>query len=141
MGIGEITKQFAKEAIGDQVKDILGTGRPAVSGSEATTASVTAEAEGLSAVLMGQVQAMQSALREDQELSVQCMAAGESVRVLELFAPTSKVLVVTGHDASKSLTRIVSPADSVQLVCKPFTLPAGTKASRIRFVTPAPKTK
>ena len=90
---------------------------------------------------MGQVQGMQNALKEDQELFVQCVAGGEVIRVMEVFAPSSKVLVLTGLDKEKSLTRIISPADSVQLVCKPVAVPAGAKANRIRLVTPNPKPK
>lgn len=136
MGIGEITKQFAKEAIGDQVKDLLGTTPPAAPASQVPT-----DGDGLASVLMGQVQAMQNVLKEDQELVVQCHAGGESIRVLDMFAPSSKVLVLTGTDREKQLTRIVSPADAVQLTCKPSSVAAGAKPVRLRFIVPNPKPK
>jgi hypothetical protein len=145
VSLGAITKQLAKEAIGDQVQNFLGGGAPAAATTPAGTAKTAASddsiAEGLALVLMGQVQGMQNALKEDQELFVQCVAGGEVIRVMEVFAPSSKVLVLTGLDKEKSLTRIISPADSVQLVCKPVAVAAGAKATRIRLVTPNPKPK
>ncbi len=139
MGIGEITKQFAKEAIGDQVKDLLGTTTPAAAPAGGSQAS--ADGDGLASVLMGQVQAMQNVLKEDQELVVHCHAGGESIRVLDMFAPSSKVLVLTGTDREKQLTRIVSPADAVQLTCKPSAVATGAKPVRLRFIVPNPKPK
>jgi hypothetical protein len=139
VGIGEITKQFAKEAIGDQVKDLLGTSpaAPAAAGTQAGTS----DGDGLASVLMGQVQAMQNVLKEDQELVVQCHAGGELIRVLDMFAPSSKVLVLTGTDRDKQLTRIVSPADAVQLTCKPTAVASGAKPVRLRFIVPTAKPK
>ena len=129
MGIAELTKQFAKEAISDQIKDVMGPG---------PVAAETVAADNLAAILMGQVQAMQNALKEDQELVVLCAAGAVSVRVHEMFAPSARVLVVTGIDAAdKALTRIVLPADALQLICKPMPVGAA-KALRIRFVTPQP---
>ena len=131
MSLGAITKQLAKEAIGDQVQNLLG------GSSNTSTPEPATDANGLAAVLMGQVQAMQSALKDDQELLVQCaVAGGEAIRVFEIFAPSPKVLVLTGQDREKALTRIVSPADGVQLICKPTAVAAGSKPARLRFVSP-----
>ncbi len=135
MSFGAITKQLAKEVVGDQVQNLLSGGGNAPAPAKAAEEPA---AEGLAVVLMGQVQAMQNALKEDQELAVQCSAGGETIRVLEMFAPSTKVLVITGLDRDKALTRIVSPADAVQLICKPATVAAGGKAARMRFVTPKP---
>ncbi len=133
MGIGELTKQFAKEAISDQVKDVLGGG--------SSQAPPAIEPDSITAILMGQVQAMQNALKDDQELVVFSTVGTITIRVHEIFAPSSKVLVLTGTDTiDRSLTRLVSPADAVQLACKPAPMPTGAaKAARIRFVTPQPK--
>lgn len=136
MGIGELTKQFAKEAISEQVKDVLGSPT-----SEATAAIAP---EALTAILMGQVQAMQNALKEEQELVVLATVGATTIRVHEMFAPNQKVLVLSGADTGdKTLTRLISPADSVQLVCKPAQMPPNAaKGVRIRFVTPQiPKAK
>jgi hypothetical protein len=136
VGIGELTKQFAKEAISEQVKDVLGAPPPESAASPAP--------DSLTAILMGQVQAMQNALKEDQELIVFATMGLITIRVHELFAPSPKVLVLTGTDTTdRSLTRLISPAEGVQLACKPAPMPQGAaKGSRIRFVTPQPaKTK
>jgi hypothetical protein len=144
VSLGAITKQLAKEAIGDQVQNLLGgntQAAPAAAPSGKSAPDESSSSEGLAFVLMAQVQAMQNVLKEDQELFVQCVAAGESLRVIELFAPSSKVMVLTGLDKDKTLTRIISPADAVQLVCKPIAAVSGAKAMRIRLVTPNPKPK
>lgn len=136
-GIGELTKQFAKEAISEQVKDVLG-------GTEAPATGAVPAQDSLTAILMGQVQAMQNALKEDQELIVFATVGLITIRVHEIFAPSPKVLVLTGTDTTdRSLTRLISPAEGVQLACKPAAMPAGAaKGARIRFVTPQPpKTK
>ena len=51
----------------------------------------------------------------------------------------ARVLVLTGLDTERTITRVICPADSLQLVCKPMPVQAGTKAARIRFVVPKPK--
>ncbi len=144
MSLGEFTKQLAKEAIGNQMKDVMGGLRPTDAAAKAEAigalANTSEDAGGnLAAILIGQVQAMQKALREDQELIVLCTCGFETLRVLEIFSPAPKVLVLTGIDAEQNTTRIVSPADAVQLVCKLMVVQPGTKAARIRFVLPRPK--
>jgi hypothetical protein len=113
------------------VKDVLGGGT-----SEAT--SPAPQPEALTSILMGQVQAMQNALKEDQELVVFATVGVTTIRVHEMFAPSAKVLVLSGADMSdKTLTRLISPAEQVQLVCKPAPMPpSAAKGARIRFVTP-----
>lgn len=144
MSLGEFTKQLAKEAIGNQMKDVMGGLRPADAAARAEAignlGNTADEAGGnLAAILIGQVQAMQSALKEEQELVVVCTCGFETLRVLEIFSAAPRVLVLTGIDADKNVTRIISPADAVQLVCKPLAVQPGTKAARIRFVLPRPK--
>lgn len=144
MGFGDFTKQLAKQAIGDQVKDVVDSLRPADAAARAESAgsppsSATGPADNLSAVIMGQVQAMQNSLKEDQELVVLCTLGLEMLRVFEIFAPSPRLLVLTGIDSDRSLTRIVSPVDSLQLVCKPMPVQAGAKAVRLRFITPKPR--
>jgi hypothetical protein len=130
VSLGEFTKAFAKEAIGKQVDEFLNPAeqQPAPPPSP----------DNLAAILMGEVQAMQKALKDDQELLVLCSAGGEQVRVLDIFAPSPKVLVVTGLNNDKALTRIISPADAVQLVVRPVPAATPGKPSRIRFITPKP---
>ena len=132
MSLGDLTKQFAKEVVGAQVEEVLGGSKPAEAGAKGEPA-----AEGPAALIMAEVQKMQAALKDDRELLVQCVAAGETLRVVEMFAPSDRVLVLTGLDAERVVTRVVAGADTVQLVCKPVVVKEGVKAVRIRFVSAA----
>jgi len=121
MALGDLTKQIAEQAI-----------------RSAVTAPPTPppRPESAGAVLLGQIQAMQKALKEDEELLVLFHSGGDTVRVLELFFPSWQVVVLTGIDQEKSLTRIVSAVDSLQLVCKVAKAAPGATGARIKFVTP-----
>jgi hypothetical protein len=79
---------------------------------------------------------MQKSLKEDQELVVLCTTGLGTLRVLEIYAPSWRVVVLTGIDADKTVTRVISPVESLQLVCKPMAVQAGAKPAHIRFVTP-----
>ena len=133
MGFGHFTKQFAKEALGNQVKDMMETLRPSDSGAPGPSP------DNVAVTIIAQVQAMQNALKEDMELLAVCTIGAESMRVFEIFAPSSKVLVLTGIDADRTVTRVISPAESVQLVCKPQPVPAGGKVTRIKMIVPKPR--
>lgn len=132
MSLGDITKQIAKEVVGAQVDEVLGNVRGQESKPEAP-AAVNAEAP--AALIMTEVQKMQAALKDDRELLVQCTAAGETLRVVEIFAPSPHLLVLTALDAERAVTRVVAGAASVQLVCKPVAVKDGAKPLRLRFVT------
>jgi len=126
------------------MKDVMGGLRPADAAARVDAignlGSSTDEATGnLATILIGQVQAMQNALKEDQELMVLCTIGLETLRVLEIFTPSPRVLVLTGIDPDKNVTRVISPSDSVQLVCKPMAVQTGAKPARIRFIVPRPK--
>jgi hypothetical protein len=120
MALGDLTKQLASQAIRNAVNPPAAPPRPDNPGT---------------AMLM-QVQAMQKALKEDEELIVLFHAGGETVRVLEFFFPSWQVAVLTGIDPDKSATRVISTVDSMQLVCKVAKAPPGATAARIKFVTP-----
>jgi hypothetical protein len=130
MSIGAITRQLAQEALGSQVKELMDTVRPA---------EVAPDPDNLAAAVMAQVHAMQAALKEDQELMVACAANGAEFRVVEIYAPSPKLLVLTGLDANRTVVRVISPADAVQLVCRPVAAKGEGKPLRIRLVTPKPR--
>ena len=132
MGFGQFTKQFAKEAIGNQVKDMMDSLRP----SEAAGSAGPGSPDNVAVAIVAQVQAMQNALKDDMELIAVCTIGSESMRVLEIFAPSAKLLVLTGIDADRTVTRVISPAESLQLVCKPQHVQSGVKATRIKFIVP-----
>src|SRR5215831_2782982 len=102
MAIGEFTKQIAQQAI------------LSATSKEPAPAPAAPASENPAAVVLGQVAAMQKALKEDEELLVTC----QNVRVTEIFAPSRQIVVLTGHDSDRVLTRIIAGVDSLQLACK-----------------------
>jgi hypothetical protein len=126
MALSDLTKQFAEQAIRNVATK---------------AAAPPPQPDNLGATILGQVQAMQRALKEDEELVVLWQAGGEVLRVLEFFLPSWQVAVaLTGTDNdSKSLTRVVSPVESLQLVCRVVKVPPPGKPNRIGFVAPKPK--
>ncbi len=142
--LGALTKQLAQQAIGDQVKDMMDSLRPPdlASISESLVGPKTGappQEENIAAIIIGQVQSMQKACKEDEELVVLSYAGAEMVRVLEFFVPSWRVVVLTGIDTDKRITRMVSPVEALQLVCKSMPAPEGAKPTRIRFIAPKPK--
>jgi hypothetical protein len=135
VGFGHFTKQLAKEAIGSQVKDMMDSFRPA----DAAGAAAPVSPDNVAVAIIGQVQAMQNALKDDMELLAVCTIGPESMRVFEIYAATPKVLVLTGIDADRTVTRVISPAEALQLVCKPQSVQGGGKATRIKFIVPKPR--
>lgn len=128
MALGEFTRQLAQQAIGNQVKELLDAPAPA------------ALPEGIGPTIFSEVQAMQKALKEDQELVVLVHTRAETIRVVEFFAPSWQVAVLTGIDANKNVARVISPFESLQLVCKPVRA-AGAPAKPLRIQFIGPKTK
>jgi hypothetical protein len=145
--LGALTKQFAQQAIGEGVKDMMDSLRPPdlASISESLIGGPKAGAppqeENLAAIIIGQIQAMQKACKDDEELMVVAHAGLETLRVLEVFVPTWRVVVLTGIDTEKRITRIISPVEALQLVCKPVAVPESAKPTRIRFIAPKPKSE
>ena len=123
MALGEITKQLATQAIGDLLE------------SE-KTAAAPGQPEKLHATILAQVQGMQKALKEDQELVVLFCSGGETVRVFEIFVPSPLVFVLSGIDAQKNTTRVISPVASTQLVCKVGKVVAPARPAKVGIVLP-----
>ena len=123
MALGEFTKQIAQQAL-----------------LSATTKDpappAPAQGENIGAVILGRVAAMQKALKEDEELVVTFQSGAERIRVTEIFTPSRHCAVLTGLDADHNVTRVISPADVLQLVCKVMKAPAGAKPIRVALVVP-----
>jgi hypothetical protein len=130
MGLGEITKQFAKEALLDTLRP---ADPPRVSEGSATE---KVAGEGAGATILRQVQAMQTALKENEELLVLFHNGFETLRVLDFFVPSAQVIVLAGIDTDKNITRVIAPAESLQLTCKVMKVQPPAKPARIRFITP-----
>ncbi len=120
MAIGDLTKQLASQAIRNAVNPPPAPPR----------------VENAGTAILSQLQAMQKALKEDEDLVVTLHSGGETVRVLEVFFPSWQVAVLTGIDKDKALTRVISPVDALQLVCKVTKAAPGATRARLKFVTP-----
>jgi hypothetical protein len=132
VAFGEITKQLAQQALGSTIKDAL---------DPETPKAPPAQPETTGATILAQVQAMQRALKPEEELVVLYNAGGESIRVLEFYAPSWQVLVLTGMDGARNMTRIISAADALQLTCKVMKAQTPAKPVRIAFITPKAKSE
>jgi hypothetical protein len=124
MALGELTKQIAQQAL--------------LSATEKTPEKPPAPPppDNPAAVVLGQIAAMQKALKEDEELVVTLQLGGERMRVMEIFTPSRGIAVLSGHDGDRNLTRVISAVEALQLVCKVMKAPAGVKPSRIGLVAP-----
>jgi len=120
MALGDLTKQIASQAIRNAVNPPAAPPRPDNPG----------------AAMLAQVQAMQKALKDDEELIVLVHAGGETVRVGEFFFPSWQVAVLTGVDKDKAMIRVIAAVESLQLVCKVAKVTPPASPARIKFVTP-----
>ena len=144
MALAQLGKQLAQQVVGDKIQDVMDSLRPPdvskiLDSSKQEKPAPPGPGESLGSVIVGQIQAMQRACKEDQELLVMCSAGMETLRVLEIYAPTWQVLVMTGIDTERNVTRVVSPVASVQLVCKVMAVQAGAKPARVGFIIPKTK--
>jgi hypothetical protein len=126
MAFVDLTKQLAKEAL-------------LSAASEPATPAPNPAQEAIGNAILGQIHAMQKALKEDEELSVWFGSGPDRIRVLEIYLPTWKLAVLTGHDQERTLSRVISPIDALQLVVRVVKAPAGAKPGRIGLVAPKSK--
>src|SRR5579871_2829016 len=109
MALGELTKQITQQALlSATTKEPPGPPPP----------------DHVCAVFLAQISAMQKALKDDEELVVLFHNGAERIRVMEIFAPSRQVAVLSGTDADRNLTRVISGVESLQLVCKVTKVPA-----------------
>jgi len=127
MAFVDLTKQLAKEAFLSATQD-----PPAAPAGPA-------QADNSGTIVFGQIHGMQKALKEDEELVVWFANATEKLRVMEIFLPSPKVVVLSGHDAERNLTRVISSVDALQLVAKVMKVPPGAKPGRVGLIMPKPK--
>src|SRR6185437_4347840 len=128
MALVDLTKQLAKEALLSAAKE------PAPSPSPAAPS-----ADNMGNLILGQIHAMQKALKEDEELAVWFGGGPDRIRVLEIYLPNWRLAVLTGHDAERNLSRVISPVDGLQLVAKVVKAPAGAKPGRVGLLAPKSK--
>jgi hypothetical protein len=127
MALVDLTKQLAKEALLSVAKDPA----PALPQADSVVS--------IGSLIAGQIGAMQKALKEDEELVVWFQSGVEKIRVIEVIMPSWRLAVLSGLDADRNLTRVISPVESLQLVAKVMKLQPGVKPTRVGLVTPKPK--
>jgi hypothetical protein len=123
MALADLTKQLAKEAL------LSATADP-------PAAPAPAQPEQIGNIVLGQIHAMQKALKEDEELALWFGSGPDRIRVFEIYLPNWKLAVLTGYDAERLLSRVISPVDALQLVAKVVKAAPGTKPGRIGLVAP-----
>jgi len=146
MGFGNIGKVLAGQAIEATKKNVLDALRApetarAAEKIQAERPAAPAPADNIGAIVLGQIQGMQRALKEDQELVVLFRSGDETLRVLEIFVPSVHVFVLAGVDAAQNVTRVVVPADSAALFCKVMKVAPDTKPIKVNVLTPRPRTE
>ncbi len=130
MGLGDLTKQLVLDSL--RPPD-LSTIADAIIGTKPPPPSQT---DNVAAVIIGQVQAMQKAVKDDEELVVLYNTGVETLRILEIFIPVWRVAVLTGIDTEKLVTRVILPAESLNLTCKVMKPPPDTTPARVRVIAP-----
>ena len=103
MALVDLTKQLAQQAI-----------LSATSGKEKEKEKEPAPAapDPTGPIILGQIAAMQKALKEDEELLVFFHGGGERIRVMEMFLASPQVAVLTGLDPNRALSRVVSAVNT-----------------------------
>ena len=127
MALADFTKQLAQQAL-------LSATSPAK--EPAAPAPKEKPKESVCAVILGQINAMQKALKEDEELVVLFQSGAEKIRVMEIFVPSWQVVVLKGLDADRNPVRVVSPGERLQLICKVVKAPPGVKPARVGMIAP-----
>jgi hypothetical protein len=144
MAFGNIGRVIAGQAIESTKKNVLDAlrGPETVKAAEKIQAdrpAAPAGGENIGAVVLGQIQAMQRPMKDDQELVVLFETGGETLRVLEIFVPSLHVFVLAGIDAEQNVTRVVIPVESAQLICKIMKVAPDAKPIRVNVLSPRPK--
>jgi hypothetical protein len=136
MTIGSLGKSLANQAIESTKNTVLDAVR-----TPASTKPAEAPAADIGAAIVGQIQAMQRPLKEDQELAVLFRAGDDMLRVTEIFVPNTEVLVFAGIDSQGNVTRVISPVGAAQVVCRILKVSPGAAPSRVNVLTPRPQPK
>lgn len=141
MALADLGRALTGQALDTAKSTMLDAiqGSPAKPAPAPATAPVPpSAADNTGNVIIGQLQAMQKSLKEDQELVIQLRAGDDMMRVTEVFIPSPQVLVLTGTDSQRRLTRIVAAVSTLQLICKILSVAPGAQPVRLRILTPAP---
>jgi hypothetical protein len=121
MALGDLTKQIAQQAfLSATTKDPPPAPQP----------------ENVAVTFLGQIAGMQKALKEDEELVLLYHNGAERIRVMEVFAPSREVVVLSGADADRNRARVICAVASLQLISKVVKVPPGAKPARVGLINP-----
>lgn len=134
MNLGSIGKVLANQALEGTKNTVMA----AISNPDPPKAPEP-RTESLSSVILGQIQAMQRPLTCEQELNVTVRCGDQTLRVVEIFVPSPTVLVFSGLDYEGNVTRVISPVDAAQIVCKVMKVAPQASAVRVNVLTPKPR--
>jgi hypothetical protein len=123
MALMDLTKQLAQQAL--------------LSATQEPAAAVAPDNPG--AVMLGQIGAMQKALKDDEELVVFAHCGAERIRVMEIYLASPQVAVLSGVDANRTQARVISAVEALQLVTRTGKVQPGAKALRVNLVMPKAK--
>jgi hypothetical protein len=140
MTIGSIGKTLANQALESTKNSVIDAVRTPTPPKPAEQKSAAATPD-TGAAIVAQIQAMQRPLKEDQELAVLFRAGDEMLRVNEIFVPNPEVLVFAGVDGNGNVTRVISPVNAAQVVCRILKVAPGATPSRVNVLTPRPQPK
>ena len=120
MALADIGRALTGQVLDTAKNSVLDVvqGSPAKPAAAPATPAPQPAVDNVGAVILGQLQGMQKSLKEDQELVVQVRAGDDLLRITEIFIPSPQVLVLTGSDGQRRLTRLVAAASTLQLICK-----------------------
>lgn len=140
MALGDIGRALTGQALDNAKNSMLDAikGEPAKKPA-GPAAAAASPYDTVGSVMLAQIQAMQKSLKEDQELVVQFRVGEELLRIVEIFVPSPQVFVLSGNDAQQRLTRIVSAAGALQLICKVLRVTPGSTPVRLKIMTPNPR--
>ncbi len=141
MALGNIGKVLADQAIEATKRNVLGSlaGPEPTKAADAAAKPSAAPVE-IGPIILGQLQGMQKALREDQELRVEFFTGTETIHVLEIFVPTPQVFVLSGTDSSREhAARVITPAASATFTTRIAKVDPGKSPMRLTILTPRPK--
>jgi hypothetical protein len=145
MTIGSLGKVLANQAIESTKNTVLDAVRtpapPKPAENKPAESRSTTPVADTGAAIVGQIQAMQRPLKDDQELAVLFRAGEEMLRVTEIFVPNTEVLVFAGVDSQGHVTRVISPVGTAQVVCRILKVAPGATPSRVNVLTPRPQPK
>lgn len=143
MAFGNIGKVIAGQALEATKKNVIDAiaGQDQAKSVEKAPVPASQAGESIGGLILGQLQAMQRPLKDDQELVVLFHSGDETLRVTEIFVPSLQVFVLAGVDADQNVTRIVVPAEKAQLVCKIKKVAPDARPVRVNVLSPRPKTE